>query len=170
MANLPARPAEIIQGSLVALAVDPDGPLAGVLLRGPSGTGKSDLALRLIEACPWRRTRLVADDGVSLQEEAGRLIALCPPAIAGVLEVRGVGLVQRPFAPAITLRLLLALGDTPRRLPQLARERLVSSSAIALPVLPFNPFELSAPEKVRMAVRDILDPASEKRNLLHRSE
>ena len=65
---------------------------AGILLRGPSGSGKSDLALRLIDS----GARLVADDRTDLVVEDGRLIASSPAPIAGKLEVRGVGILALP--------------------------------------------------------------------------
>ncbi len=61
-----------------------------VLLRGPSGSGKSDLALRLIDG----GAQLVADDQTLLRRAGGRVLASAPPAIAGLLEVRGVGVVR----------------------------------------------------------------------------
>ena len=71
-----------VHGTCIAI----DG--AGVLLRGPSGCGKSDLALRLIDG----GAVLVADDRVSLEARAGDLVASAPDALAGLLEVRGVGI------------------------------------------------------------------------------
>ena len=74
----------------------------GVLIEGPPGSGKSSLALALID----RGATLVGDDGVLLQRRGGRLWALPPPNIAGLLEVRNVGLVSLEAAPA---QLALAL-------------------------------------------------------------
>ena len=61
-----------------------------VLLSGPSGSGKSDLALRLID----RGFTLVSDDQTVVMREGDRLIASAPPTIAGKLEVRGLGIVE----------------------------------------------------------------------------
>jgi len=63
-----------------------------VLLRGPSGSGKSDLALRLIDD----GARLIADDQTHLAKKGHALIATPPPAIAGMIEVRGIGVVKLP--------------------------------------------------------------------------
>ena len=71
-----------------ATAVAIDG--RALLLRGPSGAGKSDLALRLIDA----GARLIADDQSVLRREGGRLLAAVPAAIAGLIEVRGVGILR----------------------------------------------------------------------------
>src|SRR5260370_41307349 len=85
-----------------------------VLLRGPSGSGKSDLALRLIEG----GARLIAADQTHLAKKGHALIASPPPALAGLIEVRGVGIVK------------------------LARGQLLAEAALALLV------ELLGPEEV----------------------
>jgi serine kinase of HPr protein (carbohydrate metabolism regulator) len=77
----------------------------GVLLRGCPGSGKSMLALRLVEA----GGRLIADDRVLVWPRAGRLIACPPSPIAGLVELRGAGIVRRPFEPAAVIRLVVDL-------------------------------------------------------------
>src|SRR5512132_631383 len=72
---------------------------SGVLLRGPSGSGKSDLALRLIDA----GGRLVADDYTDVSEVAGRLVATAPPKVHGLLEVRGIGIIRLQAKPSARL-------------------------------------------------------------------
>lgn len=81
----------------------------GILLRGPSGTGKSALALRLVEA----GALLVADDYVELAHghDPERLEARPPARIAGLIEVRGLGLVRLPYLRRITLALIVDLVD-----------------------------------------------------------
>ena len=61
-----------------------------VLITGPSGSGKSDLALRLLD----RGFTLVSDDQTIVRREGNKLIASAPPNIAGKLEIRGVGIVE----------------------------------------------------------------------------
>lgn len=93
---------------------------AGVLLRGPSGAGKSTLARRLISAAlrGGRYASLVGDDRVRLEAVAGRLIARPHPAIAGRLEVRGVGLTRVVHEPGAVVRLIVDCGTEPLdRLP-----------------------------------------------------
>jgi len=121
-----------------------------VLLRGPSGAGKSDLALRLIEA----GARLIADDQTHLAREGGNLIATAPPAIAGKIEVRGVGIVSLPRAHRLSrapVALLVDLVPPERieRMPNLTREAL---QEVSLPRLALAPFEASAIFKLRLAL------------------
>lgn len=77
----------------------------GVLIEGPPGTGKSSLALALID----RGAVLVGDDGVSLDVQSGQLLASPAPHIAGLLEVRNVGLLPVPAASDIPVALVLIL-------------------------------------------------------------
>jgi HPr kinase/phosphorylase len=81
----------------------------GVLLIGPSGSGKSDLALRLL----GRGFSLVADDRVDIEDG----VAAPPPALAGLLEVRGLGIVRLPYAASARLALVAELGVAAERLP-----------------------------------------------------
>ncbi|WP_372426872.1 HPr kinase/phosphorylase [Salinarimonas chemoclinalis] len=93
---------------------------AGVLIRGASGAGKSRLALDLLEAARARglHARLVGDDRIRLAAAHGRLVARPHPAIAGLVERRGVGILERPHAPAAIVRLVVDLvPEYPPRLP-----------------------------------------------------
>lgn len=110
----------------------------GVLLRGPSGCGKSDLALRLLRL----DFTLVADDQVTL---AGG-IASAPPALAGLLEVRGVGIVRLPHVDQTRLVLVVDLGKPCERLPT---SRL--DPDLGIPVVAIDAFTVSAAEKVALA-------------------
>lgn len=133
-----AAPADTIHATAVALGD------AGVLLLGPAGAGKSDLALRLI-AAGWR---LVADDRVTITRDGDGLRASAPPPLAGRMEVRGVGIVAQPTAPA-RLALVLDLGAMPQRLPDAAS---VMIAGAALPCLAFDPFGASAPQRAERAL------------------
>lgn len=88
----------------------------GVLILGASGAGKSDLALRLID----EGARLVSDDRTELYVARGMLHARAPKSIAGLLEVRGLGIVALPFAKSVALGLAVKLGTQPKRLPDAA--------------------------------------------------
>lgn len=118
----------------------------GVLLRGGPGSGKSDLALRLID----RGARLVADDQVCVRVDGDRVIAAAPPSLAGWLEVRGVGILPAPSVTSADLRLIVDLvaRDRVERLPDVERETILS---VALPRLILHPFDASADAKLRLA-------------------
>ncbi len=130
----------------------------GIVLVGPSGSGKSDLALRLIDH-PGRgtggdlvTTRLVADDQVIVRRSGTRLLASAPPALKGLLEVRGLGVLSSPALEEVVLRLVfrLAPGGKPERMPGPDFETM-EILGLSLPVLEIDPFQASAPAKVRSA-------------------
>ncbi|NVO15440.1 MAG: serine kinase [Rhodoplanes sp.] len=92
-----------------------------VLIRGPSGAGKSHLALRLIAAAdgPLRFVRLVSDDRTVVEAVGGRLVARPAPSLAGLIEVRGLGLRRLPYEPAAVVGLVVDLADPwAERMPQ----------------------------------------------------
>jgi len=126
-----------------------------VLLRGPSGSGKSDLAFRFLEhyADAW----LIADDQVRLTPRGGHLLPSPPEALAGLLEVRGLGLVRRavPAAAMVPpLALIVDLADRAgiARIAEPKHERL---HGVDLPVVPLACFEPSAPAKLALALETI---------------
>ncbi len=89
---------------------------SGVLIRGASGSGKSSLALALMMEHRGD-VRLVADDRVSLSVSGGRLHAAAPPELAGLIEVRGVGIIARPHLGSVEIDLvvdLLPIAECPR--------------------------------------------------------
>ncbi len=119
-----------------------------VLIRGPAGSGKSRLALALIEAAKDGRlpfARLVADDRALLDASHGRLLVRPPAALAGLLEVRGFGIVRLPFEPLAVVGWVvdLAAADA-ERLPPLSAGA-TEVFGIRLPRLPVaaeeNPFQ-----------------------------
>ena len=132
----------LIHGTCVAI------DSAGVLLRGPSGAGKSDLALRLIDD----GASLVADDQVEIALDRDRVIANAPERLAGLLEVRGLGIVRLSPIPRTPLILVVDLtpSDAIERMPEPATTPLLG---IALSFLRLNPFEASATAKLRLAAR-----------------
>ena len=97
---------------------------SGVLIRGASGAGKSLLALALIESARLAGNygALVADDRVWLEVVAGRLVARGAPALAGVCEFRGQGLVEVPYAETGVIRLIVDLADRGKPPPRIPEE------------------------------------------------
>jgi HPr kinase/phosphorylase len=126
----------------------------GILLRGRSGSGKSDLALRLIDG----GALLVADDRVALSLETGRVVARPPAALAGYLEIRGVGPMPVPSVAAATVSLVVDLADrtTIERLPV---PRSCAYLGVILPLAALDPFEISAAAKLRMMAQAVADTA-----------
>ena len=132
----------------------PDG-WAGVLLFGPSGVGKSDLMLRLVEG-EWS---LVADDRVELWAASGRLYAKAPPALARLIEVRGLDVlsVRRRELTRVALIVHCVAWDAELdRVPDRATQVL---AGVALERVALRPLEASAPAKVGLALaRAIREP------------
>lgn len=121
-----------------------------VLLRGPSGAGKSDVALRLVEA----GGRLVADDQTHLARTGRAVIATAPSSLAGLIEVRGIGIVKLGRGQLIARAPLGLLVDLVppgqvERMPEPASEKVLD---IDLPRLVLAPFEASIVMKLRLAL------------------
>ena len=131
----------LVHASCVALKGE------GVLLRGAPGAGKSDLALRLIEG----GATLVADDQVELTSGGEMLFAAPPARIAGLLEVRGIGIVSMEFLSQCPVHLVVDLvqPDEVERMPQTATAELCGHRIAHMALAPF---EASAPAKVRLAL------------------
>jgi serine kinase of HPr protein (carbohydrate metabolism regulator) len=117
----------------------------GVLIMGPSGSGKSDLALRLID----RGAALVSDDYTELSRSGERLMAAAPARLSGRIEVRGVGIVQLDSAGPVPVCLAADLAAAPERLPE---PREVEFAGAAVPWLALSPLEPSAPIKLEYAL------------------
>jgi HPr kinase/phosphorylase len=131
-----------VHGTSVALGGD------GVLLRGPSGSGKSDLALRLID----QGARLVADDQTELRLIGGALRMSAPSTIAGQIEVRGVGILRVESVKSAPLSLVVDLvaSDAVERLPE---SLTCAFLGCRVPRLRLAPFEASVAAKLRLALR-----------------
>lgn len=142
-----ARDAIVMQASAVVIGD------RALLIEGPPGSGKSSLALALID----RGARLIGDDAVALTPEGDTLIAGPPPRIEGLLEVRGVGLVRLPVAPPAPVALILRLGVTPQdyvpeRLPETPLPTR-TIAGIAVPVLAFDPGPIAPALRAEWALR-----------------
>ena len=128
-----------------------------VLIVGPSGSGKSDLALRCITT-PFlvagrnHSMALVGDDQIRLQRSGDELIASSPESIAGRMEVRGVGIVDVPFVGSAKLHLVADIGPGPRQERFPSPTPHTSYLGLQVPVMRLAPFEASAPHKLLLAL------------------
>jgi serine kinase of HPr protein (carbohydrate metabolism regulator) len=132
--------AETIHASCVAIGG------RAVLIAGPSGSGKSDLALRLID----RGAALVSDDYTRLRPDGGRLLAAAPERIEGRMEIRGVGIVAFDPAGEVPVCLFVDLAAAPERLPEPGTRIL---AGIAIPAIGLSALEASAPIKLEKALQ-----------------
>ena len=132
---------ETLHASTVAI----DGK--AVLITGLSGSGKSDLALRLID----RGAVLVSDDYTIVSRSGDGLMASAPSTIKGRMEVRGVGLLSMPVTDSVPIAMIIDLVAPVTRLPEAWEMRVILG--VALPVVPLAGFETSAAIKVEHALR-----------------
>ena len=136
----PRISAETVHASTVAT----DG--RAVVILGPSGSGKSDLALRLLD----RGFTLVSDDQTVVKKDGERLVASAPPNIAGKLEIRGIGIVDMETVTNIPVALLVERTSEIQRLPDESRERPLLG--VKLPLISIDAMTASAPSKVALAL------------------
>src|SRR5947209_7732264 len=136
----PRISAETLHASTVAL----DG--RAVLISGPSGSGKSDLALRLLD----RSFVLVSDDQTIVKKDGNRLLASAPSTIAGKLEVRGIGIVEIERTDDVPVALIVELTSEIQRMPDDSRERPILG--VRLPLISIDAMAASAPSKVALAL------------------
>ena len=121
---------------------------AGILIRGPSGSGKSDLALRLID----EGARLVADDYCEAAVHQKALSVTAPPAIAGKLEVRGVGIAELDHVGQVRVALVVDLRSA-IEIPRLPDTATIAIEGVTVPWIELDAGTASAPAKVRAALR-----------------
>ena len=135
----------IVHAGLVAARVD--GAWRGALIEGPSGAGKSDLALRALD----HGLRLVADDRVVLWACDGALYGRAPDTLAGLIEVRGLGVLREPALPFCRIALAVAC-EQHERMPEPAFKDYVG---LSIPMLSLQALESSAPAKLRRALHHL---------------
>jgi serine kinase of HPr protein (carbohydrate metabolism regulator) len=131
---------ENLHASTVAL----DG--RAVVICGPSGSGKSDLALRMLD----RGFMLVSDDRTIIGKEGAKLIASAPATIKGKIEVRGLGIFEIEHVDDVPVALVVELRSDVERLPDDNRERLILGTGI--PMVSVDAMTASAPSKVALAL------------------
>lgn len=143
----------LIHATAIALAVDPDGPLAGLLLLGPSGAGKSSLALAAMESCPFRRTALVADDQVIV---AANGEASAPKALQGLIEVRGFGPAHLRALDRTKIIAAFDLGRAVERLPTPQWREFAPGLRVLVYPFRWTGAEAAAAHRLRVMVRQVL--------------
>ncbi len=125
----------------------------GIIVQGPSGSGKSDLALRLID----RGAMLICDDRVIVDTTDGFPLLKQAENIAGQIEVRGIGIVTMPATPQAGLRLIVNIGLPPERFP--VAMPVSDLCGFSVPTLNLLAFEHSAVIKVEIALRSVTENA-----------
>lgn len=138
----PETPPEIRHAGLIARRQD--GVWRGALIEGPSGIGKSDLALRALDA----GFRLVADDRVVMFAAAGRLYGKAPETLAGLIEVRGLGVIDAAALPFCQVALVIRCVEDPAAVERLPDPRSETIKGVSVPVFDLWPREPAAPAKI----------------------
>jgi len=134
----------------------------GVLIMGPPGSGKSDLALRLIDGAgcgvgtELLKAKLVSDDQTLVVRRGDRLIGSAPEAIAGKLEIRGLGIVEVHHQAEAELSLAVTLTPEIERMP-VAAERACDFCGVTLPAMGVDPASASAPARIRAALGHLVE-------------
>lgn len=145
MSQQPTPGPRLSAETLHASAVAAEG--RAVLITGPSGSGKSDLALRLLD----RGFTLVSDDQTTVKRDGDRLLASPPPTIAGKLEIRGIGIVDMDNLTDVPVALIVELTiNEIQRMPDDRRERPILG--VSLPIVTIDAMTASAPSKVALAL------------------
>lgn len=130
--------------TLHASCVAKDG--AAILISGRSGSGKSDLALRLID----RGADLVSDDYTIVRRVGGRLLASAPEHIRSKIEIRGLGILEFHHEVDVPVCLLVELASDVERLPEIPGS--VALAGVQVPSVRLSSLEASAPVKVEVAL------------------
>ena len=129
------------------IAAHAPGGWRGVLIEGPSGTGKSDLALRALS----QGFRLVADDRTLVWASGGDLYGRAPDALAGLMEIRGLGVAPEPALRHC--RIVLCVRDgTPQRMPD---PSVVNYAGLSVPLMILPLLESSTPAKLGRALQHL---------------
>ena len=128
----------------------------GALIRGPSGSGKSDLALRCLylgrSQLSSEPVQLIADDQILVHRDGPHVLLSSPGSIVGLIEVRGIGIVGTPSAPTVPLMLVVDLVPTSEPISRLPEPETVIIDGVAIARIRLHPFEQSAAIKLLLAL------------------
>lgn len=124
----------------------------GILLQGESGSGKSDIALRLIEN---KGAELVADDAVEIFVRNGKLLGKAPDNLKGMLEVRGIGIVRYPYIKDATVDVLVELKNRPEEIERMPIKQQEIILGLEINKIDLYAKESSAPDKIVAALRTL---------------
>lgn len=127
------------------IALRRDGLWRGALIEGPSGVGKSDLALRAVES----GFALVADDRTVVFASGGQLYGKAPDSLSGLIEIRGLGVVPTPVIAFARIALLVRCVDASGAVERLPQPRFETLCGVSVPVFDLWPLEPAAPAKIR---------------------
>jgi serine kinase of HPr protein (carbohydrate metabolism regulator) len=123
----------------------------GALIEGPSGTGKSDLAIRMMVS----GFRLVADDRVLVWTSGGRLFGKSTEPLSGLLEARGVGVIPAAPLEFCEIALLVLCRREPAEVERMPEAAPTDILGVALPQIELWPFEAAGPAKLRRALEHL---------------
>lgn len=143
---MPTLSSETIHATCVAI----DGQ--SILICGRSGSGKSDLALRLID----RGAMLVSDDYTIIHNQSGALLASAPANIRGKIEVYAIGIIELEHIQNVPIALIVTIDEAVARMPDEHARRNIAG--IALPVISVSPHHASAPIKIEIALNALRYP------------
>ena len=138
---------EIVHATLITI----DGN--GVLIKGESRSGKSDLALRMILSYG---AKLVADDAVRISKINDTIVGAAPENIAGLLEVYGVGIVKMEYVNETPLSLVVNLVNNPTQIERMPKKLFENIFGVEIMQIDLYAKENSAPEKVLMKLKGCL--------------
>ena len=126
----------------------------GIMIVGDSGSGKSDLALRMIMQ---KRAKLVADDRTEIEIKKGKIYAYCPTNIKDMIEVRGVGVMSMKAKKSTRVSLVVELVDDIKKIERIPQKETFFFADATVEKIKLYPFEISAIDKLVIKVESLLE-------------
>lgn len=124
----------------------------GILLTGKSGAGKSDLALRLIEQVG---AELVSDDITIISNKNNELYACSPDSIKGLIEVRGIGIINKKYIKETSIKLIVELVEDFKLIERLPEKEYEKKEGVTIRKIMIYPFETSSVYKIKVVCDEI---------------